>query len=60
MNFTNTDCAESIMLDFLWVGLLLDSRGNSQMHKQVNDGMNWQLSGQIFPIRNKIKQEINK
>ena len=56
MKFTNTDCAESIMLDFLWVGLLLDSRGNKQVHNQVH----WQLSGQIFPIRNKIKQEINK
>jgi hypothetical protein len=56
MKFTNTDCAESIMLDFLWVGLLLDSRGNLQVKEQAYT----QLSGQIFPIRNKIKQEINK
>jgi hypothetical protein len=56
MNFTNTDCVESIMLDYLWVGLLLNSHSNTQVHEQVN----WQLSGQINPIKYKITQEINK
>ena len=56
MNFTNTDCAESIMLDFLWVGSQIDSRGKLQVHKQVK----WEVDAQIFPIRNKITQEINK
>ena len=56
MTFTNTHCAVSIMFDFLWVRFQIDSPGNRQVHKQVN----WQLSGQIFPIRNKITQEINK
>ena len=56
MNFTNTDCAVSIMLDFLWVGLQLDSRGNLQVKEQVYG----QVYGQINLIKYKITQDINK
>ena len=58
MNFTNIDSARE---DIYWdLNGQLWHQVNYQVWNQVLNQVNWQLSGQIFPIRNKIKMEINK
>ena len=67
MKFTNTYCfgkdwgGAGAMGEVVWE---LDDHviehDIDQVWNQVLDQVNWQLNGQIFPIRNKTKEEINK
>ena len=54
MNFTNTK--NVVETDGKWVAMQVPY----QVWNQVDDQVSWKVYDQIYPIRNKIEQEIKK
>ena len=61
MNFTNTYCIERWVKNAFWHvnGQLFRQNQMSEKEKWlVYDQVRWQVSGQIFPIQNRTRNEI--
>ena len=55
MNFTNTDCVGK---NWYWYDVW--GHVTWQVKEPVDEQVKWQVDAQIYPIRYKITQEINK